>query len=167
MFYAFFSRTLDWNRIYFRNLWCSTVPSSALRHLLTPSVMGPRMLGGSFFIVHKPASGSNLPFFICSHIERISKTNFRNFHACVCVCVCVFVYGDKLCYYHCCITWRPNTVLKYFSTLYVVFVRVLFIVLCYCWYEVPFLSLATWLMSHHVNKRELLLLLLLLLLLSS
>ena len=81
--------------------------------------------------------------------------------------VCVCVYEDKLCYYHCCITWRPNTVLKYFSTLYVVFVRVLFIVLCYCWYEVPFLSLATWLMSHHVNKRELLLLLLLLLLLSS
>jgi len=122
---------------------------------MTPSVRGPRKFSGSFCKFSKPASGSNLPFLICSHIERISKANFRNFHACVCVCVCV-------CVEICCviITVASRGVLmkywSFFPILYVVFVRVLFIVLCYyCWYKVPFLSLATWLMSHLVNKREL------------
>ena len=67
------------------------------------------------------------------------------------MCVCGELLLLSLLYHG-----ASNDILKYFSILYVVFVRVLFIVLCYyCWYEVSFLSLATCLMSQHVNKREL------------
>jgi hypothetical protein len=78
----------------------------------------------------------------------------------VCVCVCVTI----CCVIITIVLWGIQ--IKYLSIfffLWVVFVSVFYFVLCYsCLYDVPLLSLVSWLTSQHVNKRELLLLLLLL-----